>query len=106
MASLIGLAQQADGPYKVLKSVKIGGDGGFDYVTADSEGRRLYFGRSGMPAGRVTVVNLDTMEKVGEVANTMRVHGATASPKSGHGFASSSPVVMFDAKTLETIKTI
>jgi len=44
--------------------------------------------------------------KVGEVPNTLRVHGATASPKSGHGFASSNPIVMFDSKTLETIKTI
>jgi DNA-binding beta-propeller fold protein YncE len=107
MVSLIGWAQQpsTDGPYKVLKTVKIGGDGGFDYVTADSEGRRLYFGRSGNP-GRVTVLNLDTMEKVGEIANTMRVHGATVSPKSHHGFASSNPVVMFDTKTLATIKTI
>jgi hypothetical protein len=103
----MAMAQQAptDGPYKVLKTAKVGGDGGFDYVTADADGRRLYVGRSGNP-GRVTVFNLDTLEKVGEVANTMRVHGATASPKSGHGFASSNPVVMFDSKTLETIKTI
>jgi DNA-binding beta-propeller fold protein YncE len=106
MVSLIGFAQApGDGPYKVLKTAKVGGDGGFDYVTADSDGRRLYVGRSGNP-GRVTVFNLDTMEKVGEVANTMRVHGATVSPKSHHGFASSNPVVMFDTKTLETIKTI
>jgi uncharacterized protein YjiK len=98
-------AQETDGPYKVLKAVKIGGEGGFDYVTADSAGRRLYFGRSGNP-GRVTVVNLDTMEKAGEIPNTMRVHGATVSPKSHHGFTSSNPVVMFDTKTLDTLKTI
>lgn len=94
-----------DGPYKVEKTVKVGGEGGFDYVTADAAGRRLYFGRSGNP-GRVMVYNLDTLEKVGEVPNTQRVHGATVSPKSHHGFASSNPVVMFDSKTLETIKTI
>jgi uncharacterized protein YjiK len=105
--AVIALAQQAPatGPYKVVKTAKVGGDGGFDYVTADSDGRRLYVGRSGNP-GRVTVFNLDTLEKVGEVPNTLRVHGATASPKSNHGFASSSPVVMFDTKTLATIKTI
>jgi uncharacterized protein YjiK len=103
MVASLGLAQ--DGPYKVLKTVKVGGDGGFDYVTADSEGRKLYVGRSGNP-GRVNVFNLDTLEPAGEVANTMRVHGATASPRSGHGFASSSPVVMFDTKTFATIKTI
>jgi len=103
MVASIGLAQ--DGPYKVQKTAKVGGDGGFDYVTADADGRRLYVGRSGIP-GRVTVFDLDTLEKVGEVPNTIRVHGATASPKSHHGFASSNPVVMFDSRTLATIKTI
>ncbi len=103
MAASIGLAQ--DGPYRVQKVAKVGGDGGFDYVTADSAGRRLYVGRSANP-GRVNVFNLDTLELVGTVPETNRVHGATASPKSGHGFASSNPVVMFDTKTFATIKTI
>jgi uncharacterized protein YjiK len=107
--AMVAFAAQAqpstDSPYKVLKTVKVGGDGGFDYVTADAEARRLYVGRSGNP-GRVMVYNLDTLEKAGEIPNTMRVHGATVSPKSHHGFASSNPVVMFDSKTLATIKTI
>jgi DNA-binding beta-propeller fold protein YncE len=106
MVSLIGWAQApTDGPYKVLKSAKVGGDGGFDYVTANAEDRQLYVGRSGNP-GRIMIYNLDTIEKVGEIPNTMRVHGATASPKSHHGFASGNPVVMFDTKTFATIKTI
>jgi hypothetical protein len=63
----IGSAQ--DGPYKVLKAAKVGGDGGFDYVYADADGRRLYIPRTGNPA-RVTVYNLDTQESVGEIANT------------------------------------
>lgn len=108
MVSLIALAQaqSTDGPYKVLKTAKVGGEGGFDYVTANAADRQLYVGRSGNPAGRVMVYNLDTLEKIGEIPNTMRVHGATASPKSHHGFASSNPVVMFDTKTFATIKTI
>jgi uncharacterized protein YjiK len=104
VTALAGLAQDA-GPYKVLKSAKVGGEGGFDYVTADAADRLLFVGRSGNP-GRIMVYNLDSLEKVGEVPNTMRVHGATASPKSHHGFASSNPVVMFDTKTFATIKTI
>jgi uncharacterized protein YjiK len=103
-AALAGFSQQ-DGPYKILKAAKVGGDGGFDYVTAESGGRKLYVGRSGNP-GRVMVYNLDTLEKVGEIPNAMRVHGATASPKSNHGFTSSNPVIMFDTKTMATIKTI
>jgi DNA-binding beta-propeller fold protein YncE len=101
-----GLAQQAPtaGPYKVLKTAKVGGDGGFDYVYADSAGRRLYIPRTG-PNPRITVFNLDTLEKVGEIPNAS-AHGAAVDPKSGHGFATSRPIVMWDAKTLATIKTI
>src|SRR5580693_9333166 len=76
MVSLMALAQSTDGPYKVLKTAKVGGDGGFDYVTANAEDRQLYVGRSGNP-GRVMVYNLDTVEKVGEIPNAMRTHGAT-----------------------------
>ncbi|HLI84533.1 MAG TPA: hypothetical protein VKV17_11480 [Bryobacteraceae bacterium] len=104
-AILASICCAQEGPYKVEKTVRAGGEGGFDYVTADAAGRRLYVGRSGNP-GRVVVFNLDTLEKVGEVPNTFRVHGATVSPKSHHGFASSNPVVMFDSNTLQTIKTI
>jgi hypothetical protein len=103
----IGLAQQAPtaGPYKVLKTAKVGGDGGFDYVYADVAGRRLYIPRSGSVGARVTVFNLDTLESAGEIPNASG-HGAAVDPKSGHGFASSKPVVMWDTKTLATIKTI
>ncbi len=99
-------AQQtpAAGPYKVLKTAKVGGEGGFDYVFADSKGRRLYIPRGGTP-GRVAVFNLDTLAPVGEIPNAS-ARGAEVDPKSGHGFASSKPVVMWDTKTLATIKTI
>jgi hypothetical protein len=104
--TFVGLAQQAStsGPYKVLKTAKVGGAGGFDYVNADEAGRKLYVARSGAGA-RITVFNLDTLEPAGEIAN-VSAHGAVVSPKTNHGFASSKPVVMFDSKTLTTIKTI
>ena len=106
VSACIGLAQQAPaaGPYKVLKTARVGGDGGFDYVYADAAGRRLYIPRSGAGA-RVTVFNLDTLEPVGEIPNA-NARGAAVDPVSGHGFASSKPVVMWDTKTLATIKTI
>ena len=106
MVASVGLARQAasDGPYKVVKTAKVGGVGGFDYVYADSDGRKLYIPRTGDGA-RVTVFNLDTLEPVGEIPNT-NARGAAVDPKSGHGFASSKPVVMWDTKTLAVIKTI
>jgi hypothetical protein len=102
----LGLAQQAPatGTYKVLKTVKVGGDGGFDYVYADSVGRRLYVPRSG-PSARITVYDLDTLEPAGEIPN-INGHGAVVDPKNNHGFVTSNPVVMFDAKSLAVIKTI
>jgi DNA-binding beta-propeller fold protein YncE len=103
-AIFTSIGSALDGPYKVLKAAKVGGDGGFDYVYADADGRRLYIPRTGNPA-RVTVYNLDTQESVGEIANT-NARGAAVDPKSGHGFASSKPVAMWDAKTLALIKTI
>ena len=99
-------AQQAPtaGPYKVLKTAKVGGDGGFDYVYADDAGRRLYIPRTGATP-RITVFNLDTLEPVGEIPQAS-ARGAAVDPKSNHGFGSSKPVVMWDTKTLATIKTI
>ncbi len=91
----------------MLKKVKVGGEGGFDYVNADESNRRLYIARGGSAGspGRITVFNLDTLEPVGEISGAS-AHGAAVDPKSNHGFATSKPVVMWDAKTFKTIKTI
>jgi DNA-binding beta-propeller fold protein YncE len=104
-AAFLGFAQ--DGPYKVLKTARAGGAGGFDYVYADDAGRRLYVARGGSQGspGRVSVFNLDSLELVGEIPN-VTAHGAAVSTKSSHGFASSKPVAMWDTKTMAAIKTI
>jgi DNA-binding beta-propeller fold protein YncE len=88
-------------PYKVIKTTQTMGTGGTDYVYADNDNRRLY-----VPRGNaVLVFDLDTLNSLGAVSNA-RAHGVAVDPKSQHGFCSSSPVVMWDAQTLETIKTI
>src|SRR6202035_2463906 len=101
MFALLGWAQQppAAGPYKVLKTAKVGGEGGFDYVSLDVDARRLYIARSG-PVPRLAVYDLDTLEPVGEVP-TSNAHGAAIDAKSGHGFATSKPLTMFDTKTMK-----
>jgi hypothetical protein len=102
----VALAQTpAAGPYKILKTAKVGGAGNFDYVYADVDGRRLYIPRTGQPNPRITVFDLDTLAPAGEIANAS-ARGAAVDPKSGHGFSSSKPVVMWNTKTLATIKTI
>lgn len=96
---------QQSGPYKILKTAKVGGDGGFDYVYADVAGRRLYIPRPGATGARVSVFNLDSLAPVGEIPNA-NARGVAVDPKSNHGFATSKPVVMWDTRTLKTIKTI
>jgi hypothetical protein len=108
LAVLIPLAAPAhaqdSGPYKILKIQMVGGDGGFDYVTADSDGRNLSVARSG-PAGHIPVYNLDTLAQVGDIPDTS-AHGAAVDTTTGHGFATSKPVTMFDAKTFAVLKKI
>jgi len=97
---------RAEGPYKVEKVVKVGGAGGFDYVYADVEGRRLYIPRPGaVDTARITVFDLDSLASVGEIPKA-NARGVAVDPKSHHGFGSSKPVVMWDTKTLATIKTV
>src|SRR5215470_20430315 len=118
---VVGLAQQpsAAGPYKVLKTVRAGGEGNWDYIYADPAGRRLYIPRRGSAAvpatdtrppapavpTRLTIFNLDTLAPVGEIED-VGGNGTAVDPKSGHGFTSSRPVSMFDTRTMKLIKTI
>lgn len=95
---------QQNGPYKVIKIQLVGGDGGFDYVTADSDGRSLYVARSGQD-GHIGVFNLDTLAQLGDIPGTS-AHGAAVDTATGHGFATSAPVVMFDARTFAILKKI
>src|SRR5580704_9660843 len=106
MLASVGSAQHdpTAGPYKVLKTAKVGGEGGFDYISADVEGRRLYMPRNG-PMGQLTVFNLDTLEPAGSIAG-VKSGGAAVDPKSHHGFSTTKPITMWDSKTLQVIKTI
>jgi DNA-binding beta-propeller fold protein YncE len=105
LISLAGVVRaQESGPYKVLKIQLVGGDGGFDYVTADPDGRNLFVARSG-PAGHIGVFNLDTLAQVGDIPG-ISAHGGAVDTATGHGFATSKPVAMFDAKSFAILKKI
>src|SRR5437660_12822588 len=93
----ITLAQEASktGPYKVLKTSRVGGEGNWDYIYADAAGRRLYIPRRGSAPGaapamptRLSVFNLDTLEPIGEI-DGVGGNGTAVDPKSGRGFTSS-----------------
>jgi DNA-binding beta-propeller fold protein YncE len=103
-AILLPLAAPAIAQYKVLQTAKVGGEGGFDYVTADPGNRALYVARSGA-AGHIGVYSLDTLKQLGDIPAGSS-HGGAVDDSTGHGFATSKPVTMFDAKTFAVIKKI
>ena len=111
---------QTGGPYKVLQKANVGGEGGWDYIFADTADRRLFIPRGAtrevpatdttpaVPAAdnRIMAYDLDSLRMVGQIPDTGG-NGVAVCPKSDHGFASSHPSVsMFDPKTLTVIKKI
>ncbi len=109
-----------DAPYKVLKTARVGGEGGWDYIYADSAGRRLYIPRGALKATpatdssgakeaqppRLTVFDLDSLAPLNELSG-VGGQGTAVDPKTGHGFTSDHPQVsMFDTKTLTKLKSI
>jgi DNA-binding beta-propeller fold protein YncE len=97
IAVLAAAATCAD--YKVIKTWKLGGDGGWDYLTVDSDGHRLFIAR----ATRVMVIDTESGKQVGEIPDTPGVHGVALVPDLGRGFTSNGredTVSVFDLKTL------
>jgi DNA-binding beta-propeller fold protein YncE len=95
---------QAPG-YKVAKSWKLGGDGGWDYLTVDPDGRRLFIARS----TRVMVVDENSGKVLTEIPDTPGVHGVALVPELGKGFISDGgedTVAVFDLKSLKVLNKI
>ncbi|HYK87741.1 MAG TPA: YncE family protein [Acidobacteriota bacterium] len=98
------VATAAEG-YRVVKKVPIAGQGGWDYLTVDSETRRLYVSHGTL----VEVMDLDTEKLVGQIPDTSGVHGIALVPEVGRGFTSngkSNTSTMFDSKTLKILGEI
>jgi DNA-binding beta-propeller fold protein YncE len=88
--------------YRVTHTYTLGGDGGWDYLTVDTAGNRLFIGRQ----DRVMVVNLETGALLDTIPGLHRAHGVAFDYATGHGFATSgqdSTVTMFDLKTLRVL---
>ncbi len=99
---LAAAAVAAAGPgYHIIATYKLGGDGGWDYLTVDAAARRLYISR----ATHVMVVDADSGKSVGDIADTPGVHGIALASELGRGFVSNGregTVSIFDPKTLAT----
>ncbi|MBZ5542745.1 MAG: YncE family protein [Acidobacteriia bacterium] len=106
-ASRSHAAAPAPGPsgYRVIKTVPVGGDGFWDYLTVDSPARRLYISH----ATHVAVMDIDSDTIVGDIPDTEGVHGIALAPELNRGFTSNgraNTVTIFDLKTLKTLGTV
>lgn len=91
--------------YKVIKTVPVGGEGGWDYVYVDSDARRVYISRG----THTMVMDADTYAIVGDIPDTQGVHGIAVASDLGRGFTSngrSNDVTIFDLKTLKAIGNV
>ena len=91
--------------YHVVKTYKLGGEGGWDYLALDGASRRLFLSRG----THVMVIDADSGKVVGDIPDTPGVHGIAFAPEFGRGFTSNGregTVTIFDLKTLKPITKV
>lgn len=104
LACSFPLMAQAD--WTVTKTLPIGGEGGWDYLTVDPQTHLLY-----VPRGTHTmVIDPDSGKTVADIPGQKRAHGVAVVPQAGRGFISDGggdgAVVIFDLKTNAVLGSI
>ena len=105
VASSTAQAQAATPGYHVIHRINAGGEGGWDYVTVDPDGNRLFLSRG----THAMVIDLGRDSVVGDIPNTLGIHGVALAPELNRGFTSNgrdSSVTIFDYKTLAPIAVV
>src|SRR5215469_18284553 len=101
-------AAPQDSGYRVLHSYHLGGEGGWDYVTVDSEARRVYIPRS----THIMVVDADSGKLVGDIQGMNILHGVAVVPEFNRAFVTGNKseeegtVYVFDLKTLKVTDAV
>lgn len=97
---------QAKAPgYHVIRRITAGGEGGWDYITVDPESNRLFLSRG----THAMVIDLGRDSVIGDIPNTLGIHGVALAPELNRGFTSNgrdSSVTIFDYKTLAPIGVV
>ena len=97
------IAEGAAAPNReVLQHWKLGGAGGWDYLTMDSARKRLFISR----ATRVDVVSVESGKLIGSIPDTQGVHGIALAPALKRGFTSNGRANSVTAFDLDTLKVI
>jgi DNA-binding beta-propeller fold protein YncE len=99
-ASLPALAQTN---WQVVKTLPIGGQGSWDYLTVDPATHRLFVPRS----THTMVIDANSGKTLGDIPGQKNAHGVAIVPEAGRGFITDGggdgAIIIFDLKTYATL---
>jgi DNA-binding beta-propeller fold protein YncE len=102
---VMAFAAELHASYHVVRHIKVGGQGGWDYPTVDSAAHRLYLSHS----DRVEVIDIDHQKVIGTIPKTDGVHGIAIAPDAKRGFVSNGragTMTIFDLEKLTPIAEV
>jgi DNA-binding beta-propeller fold protein YncE len=91
--------------YKFIREIKVGGEGGWDYLAEDAAANRLYVSHG----TKIVVIDMAQGTVVGEIDSLPGVHGFAVAPELGLGFASNgreNKAAVVDLKTLAITRRV
>jgi YVTN family beta-propeller protein len=95
----------SDSQLHVIKTYKLGGEGGWDYLEVDPAAHHVFISR----ATHVVVIDENSGKQVADIPDTPGVHGIALAPELGRGFISNGregSVSILDLKTLQVINKV
>jgi YVTN family beta-propeller protein len=104
-AAIFALPALAQKQFKVTNQVKLGGEGGWDYLIYDKDGKRLFITRG----SHVMVIDAATLKVTGDIPDLSGIHGVALAPELNRGFISNggdNTVTIFDLKTLKKLDSV
>jgi len=88
--------------YEFLSEIEVGGATGWDYLSIDSDARRLYVTHG----THIAVIDLDAGKVVGDIADTPGVHGFAIAHDLGRGFSSNGQEAKLSIVDLASLQTV
>src|SRR5580692_6483059 len=89
----------AQGDWGVARTMHIGGEGGWDYLTVDAQNHRLFVPRS----THTMVIDADSGKVLGDIPGQKNAHGVALVPSLNRGFITDGggdgAILIFDLKT-------
>ena len=104
-ALAVTLPAHAQASFRIQDKWKVGGEGGWDYLVADSAAHRLYVTHG----ARVEVLDMATGKSIGAITGLKGTHGVALDELGKYGYISdggANAVVVFDRKSLQIVTSI